>query len=37
MSKGKRRDYDIGYKKPPVHSIWKKGNPETCPAVEKQK
>jgi hypothetical protein len=24
-------------KKPPVHSIWKKGNPETCPAVEKQK
>jgi hypothetical protein len=25
MSEGKRRDYDIGYKKPPVHSIWKKG------------
>lgn len=25
MSKSKRRDYDIGYKKPPVHSIWKKG------------
>lgn len=25
MSESKRRDYDIGYKKPPVHSIWKKG------------
>lgn len=25
MSENKKRDYDVGYKKPPVHSIWKKG------------
>ena len=25
MPNNKKKDYEIGYKKPPVHSIWKKG------------